>query len=905
MDAVRNGTTPRLLGPDGKPIPPDNPAVEHVHTFSSLINIASRSYSYRWDESYSYSRADALAMRRDCGLMALLRERQFPSAQMPWHLESEDPKDVFQQATADELTHYIRAGFADLESFLMVLLEALWYGRYAAQMLWRNSTVNGQPAFLPIDFEPVNGDKLQFGWDGTPELMIYPPAAKDYPPDWIKHADRSPLLWLGDPSVRDRFVIHKHDVIDADYYEADKAGGRHGVGIRHWVYWTDWLKREITSWLMDYMERTGLGLTIFYYDQGNPQSEKEAVKAAQEHGRNTVIVWPRGTAGANTGAGIERQETSTAGCELIMRVMEYFDDKIERFVVGQSMSSGSDGEGSLGGSGRAMFAADTKNRIIRSDCGRLGATLTRDLVRPLVRWNRPDVTFRLRWVFDVDKPDPDKKMEAAKTLFDMGGDIKTAEVYPLAGLSEPTASDKVLKKQSPTPPGMPGAGGAPPFGKDGEEESDDGESGDKPPKPPPRIPNPANVQPSRNERDGDPERYEFREYDHQRAECGPVAAAGAAMKAAHPDPGEGPTYLAEPSGPKKVAGDPALQAALVDRDDSPGRHAKDAAGHEHKGAGPGGGQFTAGGNGGTRQPIRPKTDRSVTDTAKRTARRLSHTAAEHLHPKHILANLKAAVAKAREAPHAAAHPAETARKAWEAVKDKYQALEARYGRTATLVMAGAYLGSWGLWAMSPGLAAVVAPEPSAQLIGIAEGILALRKAHKARKRLKNVQALRGQPAKHAKDAQGHEHKGPGEGGGQFTSGGSGGGGDNGGMRKQTQFKVKPPKKLYRGITADGRGAGVYSLGKGLYSTPTKAFLKGFAYDKVVELTPEEAFPRNPLVLRQASELTDWLLRESGMRNIREFNAKYGDPGEFVQSKGFDGVWAGDEVVRYFPKKAEG
>lgn len=112
------------------------------------------------------------------------------------------------------------------------------------------------------------------------------------------------------------------------------------------------------------------------------------------------------------------------------------------------------------------------------------------------------------------------------------------------------------------------------------------------------------------------------------------------------------------------------------------------------------------------------------------------------------------------------------------------------------------------------------------------------------------------------------------------------------------FKVKPPKKLYRGVMASGEGAGVASLGKGLYSTPRKAFLKGFKYDNIVELNPEDAFPRNPLVLRSANDFVDWLLLHSGHKNMRTFGAEYKDPGEFVKLKGYDGVIAGEEVVKY-------
>jgi hypothetical protein len=119
--------------------------------------------------------------------------------------------------------------------------------------------------------------------------------------------------------------------------------------------------------------------------------------------------------------------------------------------------------------------------------------------------------------------------------------------------------------------------------------------------------------------------------------------------------------------------------------------------------------------------------------------------------------------------------------------------------------------------------------------------------------------------------------------------------------KEMPFKIKPPKKLYRGTAHGKKGSGIYSMGKGLYSSPDKAFAK--KYGMVEELDPKKSFPKNPLVLRNVaggapSALTDWILQNSNFRNIREFNKEYPDPGKFVREHGYDGIVAGDEVVKY-------
>jgi len=108
-----------------------------------------------------------------------------------------------------------------------------------------------------------------------------------------------------------------------------------------------------------------------------------------------------------------------------------------------------------------------------------------------------------------------------------------------------------------------------------------------------------------------------------------------------------------------------------------------------------------------------------------------------------------------------------------------------------------------------------------------------------------------------------------------------------------------PKVLYRGIMKDGKGAGTYSLGKGLYSSPDKKWLsEKFEFDDIIKLTPEEAYPKNPLIIdTKKQSFEDWLLKESGEKSIRDFNKKYTRE-DFVSSKGYDGVVAGNEVVKY-------
>lgn len=477
------GVNRPLNGPDGQPInAPRKEGPLHVYTFSSLWNSASKTYSWRWDEAYKRCREDALAMRRDCFLMSLLFERKYPTAQMPWHLEPDDKKNAGQMRVADYLKSCVET-LPNIQEASMTALEALWYGRAGGQMTWTQKTVHGMVSFVPENVVPVNGDKIQFTWDGVPQIRLYggvdklsPGESLDVltkimddrfgiPREDLAFTDRGVMLELRRPFWRDRFIIHKHDLIDADFYESDMAGGIHGVGIRHWIYWFDWIKKEIASYILDFLERTGQGFTVYYYDPGNPQDKANVEQIAKQQGRNTWIVWPRAPGSEGAQKGVERVEPNTAGASVLKDLLGYYDGYIERFIVGQSMSGGADNESGLGGTGRANFARQTKSYIVRNDCMKLAGTWSTDLIKPIIRCNRGNceriygkpLDFEVRWKYDIDADDPKAKLDAGKLLFDMGVTLKEDELRSVGGFEKPSADDKVVGGQPQGPGGAPGA----------------------------------------------------------------------------------------------------------------------------------------------------------------------------------------------------------------------------------------------------------------------------------------------------------------------------------------------------------------------------------------------------------------------------------------------------------------
>jgi ParB-like chromosome segregation protein Spo0J/Sec-independent protein translocase protein TatA len=297
---------------------------------------------------------------------------------------------------------------------------------------------------------PVNGDKIQFQWDGTPGIQINASEASRYPQDAILGTDRFPVLALNRSQWRQQFIIHSHEVDDADYYEGEMAGAVEGVGLRSQIYWAWWLRDEMLSWCVDFMRKVGtLGLLIFRYESGNKEAKAAAEANARTASQRVAITMPV-VGGRDNGmtSGIEHIPANTGGVETLQdMIANYFERHMERLIVGQSMSSGGGGAGGLEGDGRANLAADTKWQLLKFDAENLAETLTTDLVRPLAKMNFPDAKFDIKFEFVIESPENEKKMQAVANACSLGVTFRMDDVRELTGMEAPDEGDETVGGQ--------------------------------------------------------------------------------------------------------------------------------------------------------------------------------------------------------------------------------------------------------------------------------------------------------------------------------------------------------------------------------------------------------------------------------------------------------------------------
>ncbi len=413
----------------------------------------------RWDEALRDSRKNAEAMENDSWLQSLVRERIRGSTSLKWHLEADEPRDKTQKGAADLITRAIDRT-PRLRRFIRHLARATWMGRHACQIEWKWQELSGQRCLTIGKHLPVNGDKLGWTLDHEPYVLVGGSDIGQLGKSEVIHTTRGRAVVLRG-SWRERFVLHSAMPDDVDFFNSEQAGAIHGVGIRSKIYWSWFLRDEFLSWITDHLERVGLGLVVVFFEQGNPESQAAAERVARNYSRRAVITVPvpPGSMGGRIGGGgsaaLQVIEAPTAGIEVLDGLRQRIEDQIERFIVGQSMSSGADNESGLGGTGRAQFAADTKRDIIVEDADELAETLTGTVEEPglvsmIFRHSLPKLwgRFGLRWVFDLEETDPEKRLEAINKAYQVGCDFVKDEVRALTGMAKPQEGDDTISAQA-------------------------------------------------------------------------------------------------------------------------------------------------------------------------------------------------------------------------------------------------------------------------------------------------------------------------------------------------------------------------------------------------------------------------------------------------------------------------
>ncbi len=424
----------------------------HIQTFSGLVSSIARSYKTP-DEAIKHSLDNARHMRNDLTVMECIEARQRAVAGLNWHIEVDGPELPKHKALQERLTNILKRTWRFTE-YRRSLLEAIWYGRQAAQHRYGFVIRDGRKDMYIKHWLPIMGDKLVFRFeDGTEDFPVDQVGVRVGPQ--YKQGEL-----VGDRTVvatdmgmgvflatweRNLLAVHKHMIEDAAYEDPLSSGAIHGIGIRSRVYWTWYQKQELLALFTEYLERSALGFEIWYYDDSNPNGKADMEAAAKNRvGRRNIVLFPL-KPGEERSYYVEHIEPGAAGAEALQRVLsEYFGHQIKRYILGQTLTSEAAATGL--GSGVAELHLQTMLDIVKYDATNLDETITNEPLNYLKVLNDRDAAnVDARFVSETTTANVEEKLAAYERAYNMGAKIKEKDVMATIDAAIPEPGEPFLQ----------------------------------------------------------------------------------------------------------------------------------------------------------------------------------------------------------------------------------------------------------------------------------------------------------------------------------------------------------------------------------------------------------------------------------------------------------------------------
>jgi hypothetical protein len=455
-------STPLPVDPRGLPPGAGQFLVPPQFTFNSLANTGAQAFQIRFDNALRASRENAWRMRLDPMIDGCLEARTTPTALLTTSVKPLDDDDPQQLAAAKRQQRLLARMPRRTEFRRWLVKEGLFVGRAGAQVTydWTLDRETGRMMCYPSGYRLLNGDKLQFKWDGRAGVSVNSMSPLASHPN-CEMLDGFPVYF---PTREERMglVVHRSFSEDADFYRPWFAGSIHGTGLRGKLYWMWALKSQLWQMSIEFLQWFARGLTVYYYEHGNDahrQVIEDAVKSQNGATAMMYPVWNRvGAGGANEAyypKPFDHIQVPTSSPQFLQNLItQYLDDLIRFVILHQSLTTSAEATGM--GSGVANAHQNTFDNLVKLDATVLDDTETEEILAVMYATNEPGIPCG-RVFSQVDSPNVDQLMTAAKTIVELGGTVAAQPLKEAAGLPEEKQGDTVLGGMQAQQPAAVGA----------------------------------------------------------------------------------------------------------------------------------------------------------------------------------------------------------------------------------------------------------------------------------------------------------------------------------------------------------------------------------------------------------------------------------------------------------------
>ena len=437
---------PALIMPDGRPLVRDQldreiakPSRASIRTIQSghpaqgltPERLAQLLLSAEQGDAIAYYELAEEMEEKDLHYLGVLRTRKLAVTEIPMEVE---PADKTPQAKEDAALVEKWLDRDMLQAELLDILDAIGKEVSATELIWDLKP----KSWLPKAIKWRDPRWFEFDKDTGEELLLRGGA------DGIGMPTQLPA---------GKFIVHHHP---------SKSGLPVRSGLARIVAWGYMFKNFAMKDWVTFLERYGHPLRIGKYGPNESEENKNILyRALWELGTDAAAAFPE-----TMQVDFVDRKAGTAPNDLWKSHIEYIDFQVSKAVLGQTSTTDAVAGGL--GSGQADSHKDVAKTIQNADGRLLAATLNRDLVVPLVMFNRGPREAYPRIKIEWPKQEDIKtSVETAQKLAGMGVKIDGEEMRERARLPAAKNDDTALKPEGAAMVPADGATGDAPAGDAG------------------------------------------------------------------------------------------------------------------------------------------------------------------------------------------------------------------------------------------------------------------------------------------------------------------------------------------------------------------------------------------------------------------------------------------------------
>lgn len=348
---------------------------------------------------------------RDGHLRAEMDKRKNAIVGLNWSIVPPRNATAAEKASAEWVQEVLQDAADPIEDLLLALMEGPGHGFAPVELEWRKEGRELLPEFHPRPQEWFRLDPSRT------ELRLMDCSVE------------------GTPLVPFGWIMHTHGKAKSGY------GGR--LGLHRTLVWPFLYKAYALGDFAEFLETYGLPIILGKYHAGaNPEEKASLLRAVTALGHDARAIMPADMQ-------IEIQKiTGGAGESAHLKMMQWAEKSQSKSILGQTLSADT---GNNGGGSYALGKVhnEVRHDIRRGDARQIAATLTRDLVYPLIALNRGGVDGLARcprFEFDLGEP-ADLKLyaEALPKLVDAGVQVPVSWAQEKLRIPQPQKGEAVLQ----------------------------------------------------------------------------------------------------------------------------------------------------------------------------------------------------------------------------------------------------------------------------------------------------------------------------------------------------------------------------------------------------------------------------------------------------------------------------